>query len=517
MPKRQAHGLFGILISTLLCTVGPSSTAGERATVSLLRDINPRVGSTAGMTNNVIFDSSPNEFLVVGEDLYFSAAGTNGSDTWTSDGTPGGTTLIPGLRPPLNGSTSRKVQLGSLLLFNGNGDGGHPVHRTELWKHDLATHRTEMVRDIEPIYDLSSNPGRKTVYKQAVYFAATTRAAGRELWKSDGTSNGTVLVKDIRPGGYFDAAGGGHSDPMGLTVMGDHLYFNADDGVSGRELWRTDGTTTGTVMVADISPGSGSGVYVDSPWYKHSGMASATYVTESGSQGEFTIFQGQLYFTGGTNGIETGLWRSDGTQSGTARVKNTYRWNVGDPYPKSQYYRPKGLRLVGSNLLFRAWDPVHGDELWRSDGTEAGTVLVKDIAPGSANSVFRQYFAGTSSDRDENLMPADEMVSTGDLLFFAANDLVHGQELWISDGTAEGTKMVKDIWPYTLDASGNPMGSNPDGLRRMGNQVLFVANYPPDMVNPQLPNTFLGSATARRKGRIVSKALHPTCGSGTRI
>lgn len=72
--------------------------------------------------------------------------------------------------------------------------------------------------------------------------------AGAELWKSDGTQAGTVLVKDIRPGP-------GGSNPEGLVNVNGVLFFRANDGVNGYELWKSDGTKTGTVLVRDIRPG----------------------------------------------------------------------------------------------------------------------------------------------------------------------------------------------------------------------------------------------------------------------
>ena len=83
-----------------------------------------------------------------------------------------------------------------------------------------------------------------------LFFTADDGVNGCELWKSDGTAAGTVLVKDIRPGSCS-------SCPRNLTNVNGTLFFAADDGSDGRELWKSDGTAAGTVLVKDICPGSG--------------------------------------------------------------------------------------------------------------------------------------------------------------------------------------------------------------------------------------------------------------------
>ena len=101
-------------------------------------------------------------------------------------------------------------------------------------------------------------------------------------------------------------------------------------------------------------------------------------------------------------------------------------------------------------VYFVADDGVHGNELWRTDGTEGGTSIVKDINPGGSSSVI------------------SELIVSNGILFFPAGDTEHGMELWKSDGSEEGTVLVADIVP-------GGVGSNPEGLNTNGETVFFAA------------------------------------------
>lgn len=124
---------------------------------------------------------------------------------------------------------------------------------------------------------------------------------------------------------------------------------------------------------------------------------------------------------------------------------------VKDINPGGDGCDPMILATMSGLVFFHCHDGIHGDELWKSDGTEQGTVMVKDINPGPEHS------------EPNHLFP---MFGT---LYFNADDGVHGRELWKSDGTEQGTVMVMDINP----GSGS---SYPSWFHRIGDKLLFEAN-----------------------------------------
>jgi ELWxxDGT repeat protein len=364
---------------------------GTPAGTVLVKDICPGVCSSYALN-----------LTVVGSLVFFTADdGAHGRELWKSDGTPEGTALVVDLVPGLGWNYPDFFKaLGNLLIFSTS----DRASGRELWRSDGTAEGTQRIKDILPGPD-SSSPELWVTIGSTLYFTATDADHGRELWRTDGSEAGTVLVKDINPNqdGVQAIQNELYPGLAPFAAVGGQLYFAADDGSDGEELWRTDGTEAGTVLVKDIAAGGSSSL-----------------------PSKMVSFDGDAYFVAddGVHGRE--LWKSDGSDAGTVLVKDI---NVGSISADSNPYE---LTVVGSLLYFHAGEPEHGRELWRTDGTEAGTVLVKDIRPGP-DSAFESYLSG--------------FTAVGSRLVFFADDGVDGNEPWSSDGTEAGTNLVRDIHP----------------------------------------------------------------------
>ncbi|MCU0469766.1 MAG: hypothetical protein MUF58_14300 [Arcicella sp.] len=256
----------------------------------------------------------------------------------------------------------------------------------------------------------------------------------RELWRTDGTVEGTYMVKDIN-------IGTGNSDSKNYKILNNICYFSATSS-NGRELWRTDGTANGTYEVKNINAGSAS----SDPF-------------------GFEELNGILYFFA-KNSINGGeLWRSDGTESGTYIVKDICAGSCSSM--ESTWERLGGKYVftkIGNNLLFYAYTDQYGLELWKTDGTPQGTILLKDINNGSSTSY--------------NFSNEPAQIEHNGILYFAALDGINGIELWRSDGTVEGTYLLKDI--NTNNSDPNPVNrdSFPTYFNVFNGKIYFIAFHP---------------------------------------
>jgi ELWxxDGT repeat protein len=429
---------------------------------------------------------------------------------------------------------------GSLLFRATDG-----VKGIELWKSDGTEAGTVLVKDINAVVSATSNsnPQNFTVFNNKVYFNATTgtTVSGQELWTTDGTDAGTTLVRDIR-------TGTASSNPQDFTVINPTtMLFSANDGTNGVELWKTDGTEVGTVNVVDYSGTANSVTWMENlngtaiigqivtatgrELYKSDGTSANSGlildVNPGSSLGVGTGFfknGNTIYFQGndGTTGLE--LWKTDGTTAGTVLVK--------DINPGITASGISDFAAVGNDIYFKANGP-NGEELWKSDGTAAGTVEVADINIGTGNSNPDQlasingviYFFAADNDinydlykyasntltklKDFNAIGSTVLTAfeeSNGIIYFAADSDADGlRELWQTDGTASGTVLVSSL----ISGSINPKGVS--NLTKIGTSLFFGAT---DTAGQELFSYKLPTLSVDDQNLLQSVTIYPNPSNG---
>lgn len=356
----------------------------------------------------------PRMLLAFAGRAWFMAHEEPGEDLiWTSDGTAAGTTPVAGL--PL-AYVSEAIQVGAFVFASGSDRTG----AVGLWRTDFTPAGTTLV------HTFATSPRYLTALGGQVLFFANdgTGTTGEELWVAVGTS--ASLLKDIRVGPRSSLEFTYNNWWVRNSVVaGTKMFFAADDGVAGVELWSSDGTSAGTTLARDVFPGVNSGIPV---W--------------GGQEFKAAAIGGSIVFAAEDASAGNEPWVSDGTGAGTQALR--------DIVPGFRGSGPERFVTVGGMVCFWADDGVIGRELWRTNGTVAGTALVKDITPGN-----------------NSLIGSAGMVVNG-VLFFAGDDGSTGLELWRSDGSTAGTHLVHDLVP-------GGAGSQPHMVAQVGTSLLFTA------------------------------------------
>lgn len=384
-------------------------TDGTASGTRLVRDIWPGSGT-----------SRPHSLIRLGDKVAFVAeSGSYNFQLWISDGTENGTSslTLPFVGTEyFNANPQNLTVIDNWLYFTAGHNAPAGGHRA-MYRTNGTTPGTVLVtpewQQGEPALVPTGPPVK---FQSKLFFPMNSAYREVELWTSDGTPAGTQMFANINAVSS--------SEVRDLIVSGNRLYFTAEgvnpDGTrTGRELWVSDGTVSGTMMLADIMAGAGES-----------------------SIGELTDVNGVLYFsaavdTGNRSASQT-LWKSEGTPATTVQMA-----------PASTLRSPVNLLASQGRLFFNAYDGQSAEELWIADAL--GVRRIKDILPGTSRD--------GSNPRG--------FVELGGLIYFAAISSV-GRELWQTDGTTDGTQLV-------LDITRDNQSSNPVFLTTFNESLLFSA------------------------------------------
>jgi ELWxxDGT repeat protein len=339
---------------------------------TLLKDIRPGAQGSGGE------GADEYRFIGLGTKVLFPADdGVHGREWWVTNGTKAGTKLLKDANQDSSWLPQWWAKVGGKMLFNAFAGGEGTT-----WATDGTTGGTSQISEVS---------GGDQTYRPAplldgwAIMNGFTPELKSELYRSDGTT--VELIKEISVTDY--------AKPVGFVKLGDKVVFTARDDAHGTEVWTTKGTEGTTVRISDINPSGDATDFID---------------------GAQMVRIGSLVLFVATDGTGDELWKTDGVT--VTRVRDI-RPSGGS--------NPDGLVASGGKVFFQANDGTNGYEPWVSDGTKAGTFMLKNIK--ASGSSFPEEFTPIAGGR----------------VVFAATDGTHGRELWVSDGTKAGTKLLKDI------------------------------------------------------------------------
>jgi len=474
------------------------SSDGTAAGTGIIADILPGVGSFLS-----------GDIVIANNMVYFTAGNnTTGKELWKTDGTAVGTSMVKDIGPSNGISIDDKLTVFNNIIYFIANDG---IHGLELWKSDGSAAGTSMVKDIFTGNGSGTYEWHGAATSSYLVFVAYTPATGYALWRSDGTESGTTMLRALQ------ASSGGFLQQISFASFEEKIYFTENDG-TGEEVWVTDGTSLGTHVLKNTGNESNDIENLTAVegylFFTAKGLSDYATVwksdgTEEGTSElvqinlnhighpEFVAFNGTVFFTGYAEDTGNELWTTNGTSANT---------HIFEDFNQSASSSPESFTELNGQLLFTAqqqgrrqlfksagtaastvavkspnvapdavyaYDPVFtnvngilffegndgsgGKELYKTDGSSQNTALVKDITPGTGGS-----FPYEVSLRN----------SLNNIYYFTAFHPQFGAELWRSDGTEEGTYLVKDINP------GNANGFENNALISVvfNGQLYFTAD-----------------------------------------
>ncbi|WP_439130704.1 ELWxxDGT repeat protein [Polaribacter sp.] len=418
-----------------------------------------------------------------------------------------------------------------------------------LWVTDGTAENTKEFLNLQ-VYSFLGSGYENSVVGDKLFFVGKNSDAGRELWVTDGTSEGTKLVKDIN-------IGTGSSDPEDFYAAANgKMYFTAKTDANGRELYVTDGTESGTFMLKDFYSGtSGGGFYIKELSNKiciakKNGATDGLYISDGTTAGttmsnssikskklikthndllyfegsiagqdgnlivsdgtlngtkvlknnldyeseEMVVFKNNLYFRG-NDGDNVELWKTDGSESGTTKVIDL------DNNSALEGSFPGNFTVYNDELIFEATQfGVTGTELWKTDGTENGTQLIQDLATGSNNTTFYEFYP-TENELLINLEQTSEL----------------GRELYKYEGNNTAsiyeinkTNNIKIFYADKLHIKGlKNIKANLNVYNLLGKRVVFNPQISStnDEINVNLPKGLYIVSVQLETGKIINNKI----------
>ena len=431
--------------------------------------------------NNGERSSSPSSFTSYKSSLFFAADnGRRGSELWVSNGQESGTELAADIQPGEGSSSPSDLVVQGKTLYMAADDG---LRGRELWSYDTKSGRSALVRDIRSGSRTGSNPSDLTSLNGAIIFAAEGDAYGRELWSSDGTKSGTKFLVDINPGGL-------NSNPADFTLLDSNLYFTASTYFNGRQILKLDGSGFNvTEMIGS------------------SGQATATEPSDLYASRDQLFFSAETTLdptleetpstpsTGGgsTSGSDPGgfMVAADGISTEAVGYINDYNQRISEYRESNDIFDIQAggggagfsanmlLEFENDSSLAADWNqyfqPLTNDAplqipattpavaASRSTVAPPGNNTITPVEEDITNSLGRELWISNGKANGNKLLKdiypgagssdPKGFYTVGTKTYFSADDGLSGEELWVSDGTEDGTYMLSDINPGTKDSS----------------------------------------------------------------
>lgn len=333
----------------------------------------------------------------------------------------------------------------------------------------LAAQVPRLLTDVNAtVQSAQSTPQAFAQVGAFTFFTARTSADGRELWRTDGSAAGTLRLTDLAPGP-------GEVPIAELRSTGSRLLFAVGDPLLDQELWSSDGTVAGTRGLLRfggpivIAPGARSGsnlVFVRDELWLSDGTAGGTRFVRTLGDFRHEVLDVEVLGNLWLFVRNEHVWRTDGTGAGTRILGRSPNPHSGVVVAGAHAYwggeggvrRSDGTSndlVVPSAAFIEALDALGGKIVY-VPGNELWTLDVATLHASLVTSPFS---------------PGGQFTRVGSQLFLPAYDPTTGRELWVTDGTAAGTRLVHDLVP-------GPESPSHDGLFALGNQLLHAVSTP---------------------------------------